>query len=700
MESFFASVRDYIAEASDYLRRLGVREETREESDAVRPSVVRPWWVEREQIVLEQARSAGRSATSSGIPRNHTSDGQHPMDRSGAPSSGKRRASRISNETARERLLSIATLNAAMQGDRLIPASEKFESHSLEQCKHPLAGMQGQVPCWRDLWHDRDELYRRREHLLNLSQEARSELVFSRLQNACYADEDASGARAEEKSWHYWIGGREVCRHTFLLDACISEATLYKLLARIERDCTTAHDKSELDLDTVEDESMQSLRALGVVGWYQGYADRNGDWMPDEQLLVVPRCERKDEHAEYAAALGKGAVSLSYFCQILHEHPMLDYIVRARQLYNFQDCKVCADANEKIRRALAAGKKQEADEARAERKEHLVEARGEKVSYYKRREHGRDPNEDSVSIILDAMDSLKTTTPWFARSPGHFWSALRKSVLQQHLLGVLVHGRPNSAYLYAFNESIKADANSNIEGIRRTLASEYPPDGDRPMPKTVFVQADSASNNKCWAVILFLAMLVFHGYTKDIYLSFLLVGHTHEDIDQLFSIISRYFRKLFRILTPNSFRTEVCNALAKQPCHFEQMSTVLDWSSHLRPHLVHPMPKGLARATLPWDGTEEHVVSSGGGSDGGSSGAGSHGSRSEVRVPRTFWIHRRADGVVVMHYKELSTDLVWLPSLPQSAPDAPLVTDPDGIVLFGSAPPDPMSNPPKEVELC
>ena len=40
-------------------------------------------------------------------------------------------------------------------------------------------------------------------------------------------------------------------------------------------------------------------------------------------------------------------------------------------------------------------------------------------------------------------------------------------------------------------------------------------------------------------MMVWLAMLVHHGYVKEIHLSFLLVGHTHEDIDQLFSVLSR-----------------------------------------------------------------------------------------------------------------------------------------------------------------
>ena len=63
---------------------------------------------------------------------------------------------------------------------------------------------------------------------------------------------------------------------------------------------------------------------------------------------------------------------------------------------------------------------------------------------------------------------------------------MKHDVLHQHVLGVLVHGKPqHKAFLYTFNDSVKGDANTNIEGIRRTLVHLY---ASRPMPRTVACQ--------------------------------------------------------------------------------------------------------------------------------------------------------------------------------------------------------------------
>jgi hypothetical protein len=77
-------------------------------------------------------------------------------------------------------------------------------------------------------------------------------------------------------------------------------------------------------------------------------------------------------------------------------------------------------------------------------------------------------------MILDKWDSAKTTVPFFARSPGAWWSTSKKEVLEQHVLGVLVHDVPNRNYFFTVNPTVRGDANLNIEGIRRVLLDLYP----------------------------------------------------------------------------------------------------------------------------------------------------------------------------------------------------------------------------------
>ena len=63
------------------------------------------------------------------------------------------------------------------------------------------------------------------------------------------------------------------------------------------------------------------------------------------------------------------------------------------------------------------------------------------------------------------------------------------------------------------------------------------------MPRTWHVQADSASDNKCKYLFAFFAHCVGVGAATDVEVYFLMVGHTHEDIDALFSVIADKLRQ-------------------------------------------------------------------------------------------------------------------------------------------------------------
>ncbi|KAL3693150.1 hypothetical protein R1sor_006801 [Riccia sorocarpa] len=59
------------------------------------------------------------------------------------------------------------------------------------------------------------------------------------------------------------------------------------------------------------------------------------------------------------------------------------------------------------------------------------------------------------------------------------------------------------------------------------------------LPPNLYIQLDnSAKDNKNWAVMAFCSELVARGCCKTITMSFLVVGHTHEDVDAFFSKVN------------------------------------------------------------------------------------------------------------------------------------------------------------------
>ena len=57
----------------------------------------------------------------------------------------------------------------------------------------------------------------------------------------------------------------------------------------------------------------------------------------------------------------------------------------------------------------------------------------------------------------------------------------------------------------------------------------------KPLPPVLNLQLDNATgDNKNHFVFVFCSLLTYHGVFQEVYINFLIVGHTHDDIDTLF----------------------------------------------------------------------------------------------------------------------------------------------------------------------
>ena len=116
------------------------------------------------------------------------------------------------------------------------------------------------------------------------------------------------------------------------------------------------------------------------------------------------------------------------------------------------------------------------------------------------------------------------------------WSKLKSdTVMPAHLVGVLTwgHGKPKTwAY---FNDQLLGENGARIgntcEVILQTLstlalAKQLPTDRNT---RIFSLQADNCADNKNWATLILLALLVRTGTFTRVEFNFLHVGHTHEE---------------------------------------------------------------------------------------------------------------------------------------------------------------------------
>jgi hypothetical protein len=149
-----------------------------------------------------------------------------------------------------------------------------------------------------------------------------------------------------------------------------------------------------------------------------------------------------------------------------------------------------------------------------------------------------------LSVIVDAVSKYKVELPRCTRDM--HWSGYK--AYGNQLYTVLVHqnkqdlGNKGGAFNYMVDDAVIGGGNVTVEVIWRTLIKLQ--ELRQIWAEDLHVQLDNTSkDNKNHTVFGFLAWLVAEGHFVNATVSFLPVGHTHEDIDALFGVVVRYLRK-------------------------------------------------------------------------------------------------------------------------------------------------------------
>jgi hypothetical protein len=109
-----------------------------------------------------------------------------------------------------------------------------------------------------------------------------------------------------------------------------------------------------------------------------------------------------------------------------------------------------------------------------------------------------------------------------------------------------------------------------------------------PLPRHFLLQMDNSwKDNKNWIVMAFCSQLVFRGVFETVQLSFLMVGHTHEDIDANFSKVSTRLRHR-EISTLLGLMAETWESESIHPVPY-LIQEVADYKGYARPFARHLM---------------------------------------------------------------------------------------------------------------
>ena len=219
-----------------------------------------------------------------------------------------------------------------------------------------------------------------------------------------------------------------------------------------------------------------------------------------------------------------------------------DLVARTVRARGFQKCSTCEDLDEELRVAKRQGKSIDVRNAIRKRKsQHLERVRACRKEYAQHK-YVSMCNAGTASSAMDAAAQAGHRLPITA-SDHKKLKGMKK--LQMKITGVLVHGGDTRGYYAIVTPPwLKTGANMTCTIVMALVAW-----GVLKGKKRWLLQVDGASDNIAYTVMYFAAWLLLMSQEgrfgdllvlESIVLSRLPVGHTHIDIDQIFSVLARH----------------------------------------------------------------------------------------------------------------------------------------------------------------
>ena len=195
------------------------------------------------------------------------------------------------------------------------------------------------------------------------------------------------------------------------------------------------------------------------------------------------------------------------------------------------ECNECYSLQRKIKKMLDEQTRRQLTDALDF---HRKLAESAKEQYYRARSKAvKNKTNGDISMIIDAGGGSGCShIPRFNSSEKR--EPARHAMLKIKTTFVKVHGI-GSLVVVTYPDIEKQGGNLTVECIIRGIqfAMKY---STITKIRNIYIQLDNVSSNKCYTIISAMTALVSCGVCKKIKIHYLVVGHTHEDIDALIGI--------------------------------------------------------------------------------------------------------------------------------------------------------------------
>lgn len=226
-------------------------------------------------------------------------------------------------------------------------------------------------------------------------------------------------------------------------------------------------------------------------------------------------------------------------------------LLRPRAKSDHAQCQTCFDLQTNLyaKHTSPQGKLELAHAWRV----HLQQQYLDRQIYWSLRHCSRQPGSDILTVIIDSMDKKKTVWPkWSFDRPSKEIEKLgaRPRVV---VTAALAHGHVTSWFLAPDELTHGSDAYCEI--LCQVIEQVRQRNGSNPLPRHLVLQVDNTvSQAKNGFVGTFCAYMVGKQLFQSVTMNFLMVGHTHEDVDQVFSLLVSQVIRRYRYETVSELK--------------------------------------------------------------------------------------------------------------------------------------------------